>query len=304
MGNTAAIETLEALGADVDKHLGQKMSHLHLHTGVKNPIKPKSPKASCLRGASSDCIAGWNLGRGSAKQCAELGSRRSINLTSQFLELYCLGGQVMPDTKPGSEVRHAKRARDGREVVVKIRQKYTDNGGAFNSSDEEAHFRTTMEGLLNLPCHTSICNIYEVLEDTDAYYVVMERVAGSDLCGLLCKVGRLHISEVREILRQLLSALSLLHARGWVHRDLKLENVMLERVRTLKATAIKVKIIDYDTMGAWPPSGPLSADVLGTDQYIAPEAYAGKYSPLSDIFAIGVIAYIAYWKIPVPRRDV
>lgn len=44
-------------------------------------------------------------------------------------------------------------------------------------------------------------------------------------------------------------------------------------------------------MEEWNSSGPKGRHVLGTDQYIAPEAYEGKYSPASDIFAVGVIAY-------------
>merc|ERR1712232_1435316 len=48
---------------------------------------------------------------------------------------------------------------------------------------------------------------------------------------------------------------------------------------------------DFDTLDEWTPKTPSSKDVVGTDQYISQEAYAGKYSPLSDIFAVGVIAY-------------
>merc|ERR1719440_2699638 len=52
-----------------------------------------------------------------------------------------------------------------------------------------------------------------------------------------------------------------------------------------------VKVIDFDTLDHWTPASGVSKDVVGTDQYISQEAYAGKYSPLSDIFAVGVIAY-------------
>merc|ERR1719215_2216840 len=52
-----------------------------------------------------------------------------------------------------------------------------------------------------------------------------------------------------------------------------------------------VKLIDFDTVEDWSPKSPKATRVLGTDQYIAPEAYEGRYSPASDIFAIGVIAY-------------
>merc|ERR1719491_1688443 len=105
-----------------------------------------------------------------------------------------------------------------------------------------------MERLLNLSSHEGIASTLQVLEDAEAYYVVMERVAGSDLFEVLGKVGRLPIDEVREVLRQLLSAVSILHSRSWVHRDLKLENVMLERGGADKA--VRVKLIDFDTLEA------------------------------------------------------
>merc|ERR1719436_2096930 len=52
-----------------------------------------------------------------------------------------------------------------------------------------------------------------------------------------------------------------------------------------------VKLIDFDTAMSWEPDSPKAKTVLGTDQYISGEAYAGKYSPASDMFAVGVIAY-------------
>merc|ERR1719277_1799802 len=52
-----------------------------------------------------------------------------------------------------------------------------------------------------------------------------------------------------------------------------------------------VKLIDFDTAMNWEPDSPKAKTVLGTDQYISGEAYAGKYSPASDMFAVGVIAY-------------
>eukprot|EP00928_Gymnodinium_smaydae_P009166 TRINITY_DN13394_c0_g2_i3.p1 TRINITY_DN13394_c0_g2~~TRINITY_DN13394_c0_g2_i3.p1 ORF type:complete len:192 (+),score=31.50 TRINITY_DN13394_c0_g2_i3:208-783(+) len=51
------------------------------------------------------------------------------------------------------------------------------------------------------------------------------------------------------------------------------------------------KLIDFDTVQDWEPSSPKARDVLGTDGYIAPEAYGGQYSPASDIYCVGVILY-------------
>jgi len=55
---------------------------------------------------------------------------------------------------------------------------------------------------------------------------------------------------------------------------------------------VQIKIIDFDTVEQVDEAGPKPAKyVLGTDQYIAPEAYAGLYTPASDIFAVGVLGF-------------
>lgn len=56
-------------------------------------------------------------------------------------------------------------------------------------------------------------------------------------------------------------------------------------------TPLVAKIIDFDSVQDWEPCSPKTKDVLGTNGYIAPEAYAGDYSPASDIYAAGVIMF-------------
>ncbi|CAK9101774.1 Hormonally up-regulated neu tumor-associated kinase homolog (Serine/threonine-protein kinase MAK-V) [Durusdinium trenchii] len=154
-----------------------------------------------------------------------------------------------------------------------------------------------------MPQSNGIARLIDVLEDSKAYYVVMERAGGCDLYECLSGAPerRLPAHEAREVLRELLAAVAELHSHGFIHKDLKLENVMLNRpgpkcpahIRRNLATSqgAAVKLIDFDTVEEWNSTSPKSRHVLGTDQYIAPEAYEGKYSPASDIFAVGVIAY-------------
>jgi len=122
----------------------------------------------------------------------------------------------------------------------------------------------------------------------------MEKVSGMDLFETL-ESEHVSVDVAREILRQLLAAMAHLHAHNAVHKDLKLENVMVESPKRAydgaSFTPTQVKVIDFDTLDQWTPAAGVAKDVVGTDQYIAQEAYAGKYSPLSDVFAVGVIAY-------------
>merc|ERR1712070_898087 len=98
----------------------------------------------------------------------------------------------------------------------------------------------------------------------------------------------LSTADCKEVLRQLLAALSALRAGSLVHRDIKLENVMVAGLG--READVQVKLIDFDTLQTF-DSTSTAKDVRGTCQYIAPDVYAGRCSPASDIFAVGVLAY-------------
>lgn len=268
--------------------------------------------------------------------------KQTIRPVEKFSEFYKIGAEVMPSTNTGMEVRFAKRIADSAEVVIKVRKK----NQSFVSKEEELEWRRSTEMLLNLPKSENIAAVFEVLEDGISYYVVMEKVEGMDLFELLDK-DRIAIGEAKAILRKLLQAVQALHAKGCIHKDLKLENVMVDKsansppkspgsggsspsekndagrlkqgaqsLRSLMAgggspSSCKsrhsrtsrgssndsldspepvVKLIDFDTVEEYTPTV-RAKSVVGTDQYIAQEAYAGHYSPASDIFSVGVIAY-------------
>lgn len=229
-----------------------------------------------------------------------------IRWEDHFAARYCLGPEVMPSVHPEMLIRFATRLSDGERVVVKLRGK----AGSFPRPEEEREWRGNMEFMLNLPRVEGIAQLYEVVEDAKWYYVVMEKVEGMDLCEMLDRTGKLPLATCREVLLQLLAALADLHGWGLIHKDIKLENVMVDATPKFFATpggsvvstrtpseagtspSPHVKIIDFDTVEEWSPqTAHARRCVVGTDQYIAQEAYGGKYSPASDIFAVGVIAY-------------
>merc|ERR1719454_1011453 len=138
---------------------------------------------------------------------------------------YKLGKEVMPSSNTGMDVLFATRISDGKEVVIKTRLK----SNSFTSKNEEQEWRRSTEMLMNLPGSDNIAQLHEVLEDKSTYYVVMEKVEGMDLFEVLQNEGRIPVGEVKAILRQLLRAVQDLHARGCIHKDLKLENVMVDK---------------------------------------------------------------------------
>eukprot|EP00928_Gymnodinium_smaydae_P009167 TRINITY_DN13394_c0_g2_i4.p1 TRINITY_DN13394_c0_g2~~TRINITY_DN13394_c0_g2_i4.p1 ORF type:complete len:320 (+),score=64.01 TRINITY_DN13394_c0_g2_i4:245-1204(+) len=204
----------------------------------------------------------------------------------------------MASTNVGMKVLFAQRLSDNVEVVIKVR----DKSNSFKRGSDEREWRCTTEIQLNMPKNDTLCEYLEVLETKDNYYVVMEKVDGRDLFEQMQhdKDGIKQV-KTREIVWQILSALSKLHGSGRIHKDLKLENVMVD-MNTPKRRQSQVpgggdlsppsaKLIDFDTVQDWEPSSPKARDVLGTDGYIAPEAYGGQYSPASDIYCVGVILY-------------
>jgi calcium-dependent protein kinase len=216
---------------------------------------------------------------------------RQIRVVENFLELYELGKEVMPSAHPYMRVHFATRRKDRHACVVKVRFKPQ----CFKSRDDERSWRQNTEFLLNMPDNGGVVQIYEVLEDAKALYIVMEKVEGMDLFEMLEQGDKVTVEMARDILRQLLQSMLHLHAHNAVHKDLTLENVMIDispkSSKSPSSSPGSVKVIDFDTLEEWAPNSPKAKDVLGTDQYIAQEAYAGKYTPLSDIFAVGVIAY-------------
>merc|ERR1719321_3058 len=192
----------------------------------------------------------------------------------------------MPSSNHGMEIKYAKRHSDQQSVVVKLRHK----PHCFQSREEEQEWRRGVDFMLNLPHNIGVARIFEVLEDSRAFYIVMEKADGMDLFELilLAKGRSFTVNAVREILYEVLQALAHLHEHNVIHRDLKLENVVIGGSGFGPKS---VKLIDFDTVAEWTPTNPPAIEVLGTDQYIAQEAYKGQYSPLTDVFAIGVIGY-------------
>lgn len=213
---------------------------------------------------------------------------------------YRLGAQVMESTNVGMEVVKAVRLSDNLNCVIKTRQRPK----SFKSPEQERDWRRTTEVQLGMPKTERLCQLYEVLETESMYYVVMEKVGGKDLYEVMGE-ARVSAADAREILRQVFDALVVLHRHGRIHKDLKIENVMVDMSSTSPDSGSAVvskqstnggspataKLIDFDTVEDWEPSSPKAKEVLGTDGYIAPEAYLGEYSPASDIYAAGVVMY-------------
>lgn len=141
--------------------------------------------------------------------------------------------------------------------------------------------------------HPSIVQVtdFNLLPDGTAY-LVMERLEGEDLRARLAR-GPLSVAEVRDIVKQVASALALAHAHGVVHRDLKPENVFLCREPDGQ---LRAKVLDFGISKVRDAGAQATRDdrVLGTPGYMAPEQALGKNSSIdgrTDLFALATIVY-------------
>ncbi|XP_053879680.1 hormonally up-regulated neu tumor-associated kinase homolog A-like [Malaclemys terrapin pileata] len=136
--------------------------------------------------------------------------------------------------------------------------------------------------------HPNIVQLYETLETENSYYMVMELCLGGDLMDRICDKKKLEEREVRDYTRQIMSAVEHLHRHGIVHRDLKIENFLLDENNN-------IKIVDFGLSNTIKFEG-LSQELLntqcGSPAYAAPELLAHKkYGPKVDVWSIGVCTF-------------
>lgn len=134
--------------------------------------------------------------------------------------------------------------------------------------------------------HKNIVEIYDVGEDNDQYYIVMEYVPGTTLKDLILKRGALHVMEAIDIMKQVLSGTARAHKMGIIHRDLKPQNILV----TDSGVA---KIADFGIASIQSLTTFTQTDVImGSLHYLAPELARGeKATAQSDIYALGIVFY-------------
>ncbi|XP_061168064.1 uncharacterized protein LOC133177003 isoform X3 [Saccostrea echinata] len=136
--------------------------------------------------------------------------------------------------------------------------------------------------------HPNIIRLYETLKATTLYCLVLECALGGDLMTFIRTYKQLYLPEdkARDFFRQLVSAVHYLHERGVAHRDLKMENIMLDEKKK------NIKIVDFGLSNTF-NKDELMKTRCGSLEYAAPELFhpSDKYGPEVDVWAIGVITY-------------
>jgi len=155
------------------------------------------------------------------------------------------------------------------------------------SKDASKEIRTLREAALSMLLHHPyICGMREMIVHQHHYYMVFEYVNGGQMLDYIISHGRLRERVARKFARQIGSALDYCHRNNVVHRDLKIENILISETGN-------IKIIDFGLSNLYDPCHHLST-FCGSLYFAAPEllnakAYTG---PEVDVWSFGVVLYV------------
>ena len=140
--------------------------------------------------------------------------------------------------------------------------------------------------------HPDIVKILEFYKTEQAYYIISEYCSG----GELFQKAETHLSEnqIAVIFKQILSGLSYLHSNNIVHRDLKLENILISDTEYVPITGeeyLDIKIIDFGNAKHF-ENNVSDKSIVGSTLYLAPESFMKKSGKESDLWSAGVILYM------------
>uniref|UniRef100_A0A6G1S8T5 Calcium/calmodulin-dependent protein kinase type 1 n=1 Tax=Aceria tosichella TaxID=561515 RepID=A0A6G1S8T5_9ACAR len=134
--------------------------------------------------------------------------------------------------------------------------------------------------------HKNIVQLFDVYEDQDRVYLIMELINGGELFDRIVEKGSYTEKDAAELIKQILEAVDYMHSQGVVHRDLKPENLLYYS----SEEDSKIMISDFG-LSRMEETGVVGC--CGTPGYVAPEVLAQTpYGKLVDVWSIGVIAYI------------
>lgn len=155
------------------------------------------------------------------------------------------------------------------------------------SNDEEfiKRFRREAQSATSL-AHPNIVSIYDVGEEDEIYFIVMEYVEGKTLKQYIQQYAPLHPREALNIMEQIVSAIAHAHENHIVHRDIKPHNILIDPHGNVKVTDFGIAMALSSTTITQTNS------VLGSVHYLSPEqARGGMANKKSDIYSLGIVLF-------------
>jgi calcium/calmodulin-dependent protein kinase I len=198
-------------------------------------------------------------------------------------DTYEFGGEL--GSGAFSVVKEGKRKKDGESVAIKIVAKE-------NTNAREMFCELEVQSKLN---HENVVRFFELFDEPDGFYVVMELITGGELFDRIIELRRYTEKDASHVTRQALLGIKHMHDANLVHRDLKPENLLLSS----KAADATVKVADFGFSTECGLDEELF-ETLGTPPYMAPELVILRndddslpgYGKPVDVWALGICLYI------------
>jgi serine/threonine protein kinase len=200
--------------------------------------------------------------------------------TSGALDWYEITKKVLGSGYFG-EVKVAKHLLTGVYVAIKTLKKkqYADAGMQYPPKEVDLMLKLR---------HPNIFRFFHCVTSDSALYMISEVVSGGELFDYVAQNDHLSETESRSFMRQIVSAVDYMHRSGICHRDLKLENILLDAYGN-------IKLIDFGLGNFFSISGnALLSTFCGSPDYAPPEVWLNlQYQgPEIDVWALGVILFV------------
>ena len=179
-----------------------------------------------------------------------------------------------------SVVYRAWDLKSDREVAVKVlRLEYLTDENFIRQFNREAQAASKVT-------HPNIVTMYDVGQDGDTRYLVMEYVRGVTLKEMIRQQGRIECKRAVQIAQKILAAVDHAHKNHIVHRDIKPQNILVDSEGRVKVTDFGIaRVLDSG-------SNTGTGNVLGSVHYFSPEQARGAVADAkSDLYSVGVVLY-------------
>ncbi|PWN20991.1 Pkinase-domain-containing protein [Microstroma glucosiphilum] len=190
--------------------------------------------------------------------------------------------KIIPRHTSVAAAQHPKPGSDGK--VAAPTESFLAKAAAKDHSKE---VRTIREGSLQILLHHPyVCGMREMMIHQNHYYMVFEYINGGQMLDYIISHGRLRERAARKFARQIGSALEYCHRNSIVHRDLKIENILISKTGN-------IKIIDFGLSNLFSPHAHLST-FCGSLYFAAPELLMAKVytGPEVDVWSFGIVLYV------------
>ena len=170
-------------------------------------------------------------------------------------------------------------ARLGREVAAKVMHEQYVHDEVFRE-----RFRREARAMAQLS-HPNLVNVYDFSASGGEVFLIMELITGGTLRELLAERGPMPPHAAAAVMRGMLTGLSVAHAKGMVHRDIKPDNVLID-------TSSRVKLSDFGLVRAAAETTQSTDQIVGTVAYLSPEQVdGGALTAASDVYSAGIVLF-------------